>query len=62
MLANIVYTKLVFPFSNIIYLFVKDFKGLDSVTQLLALWLLCFKSPFIEVLNTISPCIIILKE
>jgi hypothetical protein len=62
-MANIVYTKLISPFSTIICLFADDLKGLNTVARLLASWLICFRSRrTTKVAIATSPRVIILRE
>jgi hypothetical protein len=62
-MANIVYTKLISPFSTIVCLFADDLEGLNAVARLLASWLICFRSRrTTKVAIATSPRVIVLRE
>ncbi|KAE9373848.1 hypothetical protein N431DRAFT_456575 [Stipitochalara longipes BDJ] len=62
-MANIVYTKLISPFSTMICLFADDLEGLSAVARMLASWLVCFRSRRTSnVAVTTSPRVIVLRE
>jgi len=62
-LANIVYTKLISPFSTVVCLFADDLEGLNAVARLLASWLVCFRNRrTTRVVTATSPRVIVLRE
>jgi hypothetical protein len=61
-IANLVYTKLISPFSNVICLFPNDLGGMEGVARLLASWLMNLTISSSDLPSSTRPRILILKE
>lgn len=60
-IANLVYTKLLSPFSTLICLFADDFQGLDEIAKILAIWLVNLSNRPSDLPMSTHPRIVILR-
>jgi hypothetical protein len=61
-LANLVYSKLLLPFTNITCIFADDFGGTREVAKVLASWLLSFGGRSLDLPPSVYPRIFILQQ